>query len=101
MYRRVDAHAEPGKTFLRDAESVETQLGLGELQPDPREADLLQEEQIIVGDARRIQAVRQFDIAGVFLADAPGGRLRKKRHRTGSKYGRKQLAPIVEHRPSH
>ena len=44
VYHGEDTHTEPGKTLLCGPQIVETQLGLWKLQPDPREADLLQEK---------------------------------------------------------
>ena len=69
VYARVYAHAEAGVALLLGAKPVARDLSFTELQTHPAQAELLEEEQVVVGDGSGVDAMRDPDVARVILVN--------------------------------
>src|SRR5690349_6660641 len=72
MHAGVNLHAKARVAFLGLAEQIERDGAVAELDARPAQTDLLEEEQIVVGEARA-QAVGDPGVAGIVFRDGADG----------------------------
>ena len=94
VHARVDLHAETGEALLVRAQRVERDIALAKLEPHPRQTDLLEEVQVVVGEVFGIQPVAQLRIAGVRLRNGCRPVLREQGHDCRAGHGSQKTAPL-------